>query len=381
MSFVPVVDAGSFAAMRSAAARGDPNALEEAAVHFEALFVGMLLKSARSASLGDGLLDGGDTRQYLELMDAQVALDVARQGGLGFGRMLVEQLGGAQSAAARSPSAEGFAVPERSAVARARLAPESSASSPLAANSAGTQRADAGTGARSTAADSVNAALPASPAQSVTGSSDDKSDAREHFVRTLLPHAERAAKRLGVDPKLLVAQAALETGWGASVPRRADGRSTNNLFGMKAGGSWRGPKAGAWTLEIVAGMPERRRADFRAYESIAESFSDYANVIEGLPRYAEAREGAADAETYARALADAGYATDPAYAEKWLAVYRSAPIAEATVTGFAHAAQERPASADNARATATQSGSSAGGAGAAAKEDPSRFHGLTARMD
>src|SRR5690606_38657808 len=94
MSFAPVVDAGGLDALRAAAARGEPRALEEAAMHFEALFIGMLLKSARSASLGEGLLDGGDTRQYLEMMDAQVAQDVARRGGFGFGRMLVEQLGG-----------------------------------------------------------------------------------------------------------------------------------------------------------------------------------------------------------------------------------------------------------------------------------------------
>src|SRR5690606_34209042 len=143
----------------------------------------------------------------------------------------------------------------------------------------------------------------------------------------LLPHAERAAERLGVDPKLLVAQAALETGWGASIPRLADGRSTHNLFGMKAGPAWREAKAGAWTLEIVDGMPERRRADFRAYASVAESFSDYADVIERLPRYADALRSAEDPEAYARALADAGYATDPHYAAKWLDVYRSDAIA------------------------------------------------------
>lgn len=380
MSFAPVVDAGSFAALRSAAARGDPSALEEAAVQFEALFVGMLLKSARSASLGDGLLDGGDTRQYLELMDQQVALDVARRGELGFGRMLVEQLGGAQAAAPAAPSGNAFPVPERSAVAHARSTPGAGAS-PLAAYAASALRATPSTGARSAAADSAHAAKSPQAAGHATARLDRTDEARDHFVRALLPHAERAAKRLGVDPKLLVAQAALETGWGASIPRLADGRSTNNLFGMKAGASWRGPRAGAWTLEIVDGVPERRRADFRAYESLAESFSDYANVIERLPRYAEARDGAADAEAYARALAEAGYSTDPAYAEKWLAVYRSAPIAEASVTGVAHAAQERPAAADNDRATATHDGSSAGGAGAAADQDPSRFHGLTARMD
>src|SRR5690606_21365231 len=105
---------------------------------------------------------------------------------------------------------------------------------------------------------------PAVP-RTATAAETPTAHSRRHFVNALLPHARRAAERLGVDPKLLVAQAALETGWGASIPRRADGRSTHNLFGIKAGASWRGEKAGAWTLEVVGGVPERRRADFRAY--------------------------------------------------------------------------------------------------------------------
>lgn len=342
MSFAPVVDAGGLDALRAAAARGEPRALEEAAMHFEALFIGMLLKSARSASLGEGLLDGGDTRQYLEMMDAQVAQDVARRGGFGFGRMLVEQLGGYA----------GMSAPSAGRMPAARAARPGAAPS---------------------------GAAPGSTAEAAAKGSTPS--AREQFVNALLPHAKQAAERLGVDPRLLVAQAALETGWGASIPRHADGRSTHNVFGMKAGASWRGEKAGAWTLEVVAGVPERRRAHFRAYASIAESFADYADVIEGLSRYADARRGAADPEAYARAVADAGYATDPEYADKWLAVYRSEPIVRAAVTELTPPAQERTPAADNDRMRAAPHESPHRAAGRAVQQDPSRYDGLTARMD
>src|SRR5690606_16809714 len=193
---------------RSAAARGEHGALEEAAVHFEALFIGMLLKSARSASLGDGLLDGGDTRQYLEMMDAQVAQDVARRGGFGFGRMLVEQLGGAARALA-DPMAAARRVGETGGPVRFGAA-------------APAVRIDAMPSHRDDRESSAAAGsrAPAVPRSAATAEMP-ASRSRQHFVNALLPHAERVAKRLGVDPKLLVAQAALETGWGASIPRHA----------------------------------------------------------------------------------------------------------------------------------------------------------------
>ena len=378
MSFAPVVDTGSLAALRSAAARGEQGALDEAAVHFEALFIGMLLKSARSASLGEGLLDGGDTRQYLEMMDAQVAQDIARRGGFGFGRMLVEQLGGES----RPAAVDRVTAPGRVGETRA---PIRFGGTDLPVRSSETGLAERVDGMRTPPVDRESAAAagvkePAVP-RTATAAETPTAHSRRHFVNALLPHARRAAERLGVDPKLLVAQAALETGWGASIPRHADGRSTHNVFGMKAGASWKGEKAGAWTLEVVDGVPERRRADFRAYDSIAESFADYAAVIEGLSRYADARRDAADPAAYARAVADAGYATDPGYADKWLAVYRSETIAGAAVTQFAHPVQERPPVADNASVTAAQDGTENEPLVPATPHHPAGYDGLTARMD
>jgi flagellar protein FlgJ len=137
------------------------------------------------------------------------------------------------------------------------------------------------------------------------------------FVREVMPHAIRAAGKLGVSPLALIAQAALESGWGERLPRRADGSTSFNVFGIKAGGAWAGERAAARTVEYRDGRPEEQAAEFRAYPSLAAAFDDYARLIASDPRYAGARAGAGDdAARYFAELQSAGYATDPAYAVK-----------------------------------------------------------------
>src|SRR4051812_11793747 len=143
----------------------------------------------------------------------------------------------------------------------------------------------------------------------------------ESFVARFLDDATAAANALGVEPRLLLAQAALETGWGAGAPRHADGTSSNNLFGIKAGSSWRGARVAQWTVEHENGVATRKREEFRAYADAADSFADYAQLIGGSPRYAAALDKAHDAQGFAQAVTAAGYATDPHYAEKWLSIY------------------------------------------------------------
>jgi flagellar protein FlgJ len=140
------------------------------------------------------------------------------------------------------------------------------------------------------------------------------------FVTALLPQAEAAAESLGVEPRLLLAQAALETGWGRALPRDGD-ESSNNLFGIKAGPAWSGGTVEQWTLEHADGVTAPQRAEFRAYGGTDESFADYVSLIGTSRRYGEALSVAHDPEAYARAVTKAGYATDPAYADKWLAIY------------------------------------------------------------
>ena len=140
-------------------------------------------------------------------------------------------------------------------------------------------------------------------------------DSPEQFAATLLPMAEQAARRLGVDPRYLVAQAALETGWGASIIQGETG-SSHNLFGIKAHGGWQGPSAEVLTTEYYNGQPVKEAARFRAYDSFAQSFEDYADFLQGNGRYQEALKSADNPDKFMSELQKAGYATDPQYASK-----------------------------------------------------------------
>lgn len=303
------VDLHGLERLRHRAAHEDPAALAEAAVQFEALFIGMMLDSARNARLGTGLLDGPQTAQYFELMDQQVALELARGGGFGFGKMLMEQLAARGDVPAPAPSTEPgpAALPPRSVGVhgtRPQAAPESAGAFP--------------------------AGLPASLAP--LGVAEPTADAStgstaERFVARFLPEAQAAAAQLGIEPRLLLAQAALETGWGSAL--ESPGTPANNLFGIKADAGWRGARAAHWTMEQGSAGLERRREEFRAYGSSAASFADYVDLIGGSPRYAPAVARAGDPEAYARAVTEAGYATDPQYADKWLSIYNGDRLAAA----------------------------------------------------
>ena len=296
------VDLEGIGDLRRRAQRNDATALSDVAVQFEALFIGMMLESARSANLGDGLFDGGETEQYLALMDKQVALEMARQGGFGFGKMLEQQLG-AGEAAARAVTGT---APRRTEILSAPVA----TAEPVAAD--------------------FPSELPSSlAALGGSAASDEPADPTPaQFVAALLPEAKAAAEALGVEPRLLLAQAALETGWGRAMPQR-DGESAHNLFGIKAGASWSGAAVESWTLEHEGGVTAPQRERFRAYGNTAESFADYVSLLSTARRYADALAQADDPEAYARAVTKAGYATDPGYADKWLAVYHGNRLEQA----------------------------------------------------
>ena len=137
-----------------------------------------------------------------------------------------------------------------------------------------------------------------------------------------MPYAREGAARLGVEPEVLVAQAALETGWGQKVIRHADGRSSFNLFGIKADAQWDGERVTVSTLEYKDGVASRQRAAFRSYDSLAESVSDYVNFLRTNPRYQSALSQASDPEAFLSGLKDAGYATDPDYVGKISAIMK-----------------------------------------------------------
>ncbi|WJW74607.1 flagellar assembly peptidoglycan hydrolase FlgJ [Thiohalobacter sp. IOR34] len=272
----------------------DPETLRAVAGQFEALFINMMLKSMRQASPGDGLMDNDQTRFYQGMFDQQIGLEMTKGKGLGLAEMLVRQLGGEQAAPPQSPQpAPGRDLP--AVVSPFRL---QHGTSPPAATAPPAQAGEA-------------------------AGSDWPPPTPDAFVRQLWPHAREAAGRLGVDPALLLAQSALETGWGQKMPRHADGRPSFNLFGIKAGPDWSGPRVLTQTLENRGGLVQREQAAFRAYDSPAASLEDYAAFIRGRPRYRQALQQAGDPAAYVQALGEAGYATDPEYASKIMNIYTS----------------------------------------------------------
>ncbi len=277
--------------LRREAGQNSEQALDKTARQFEALFVQMMLKSMREAGQGEGLFDSEQSDLYRDMYDKQLSLHLTEQGdGLGLAKMMVQQLKGGLPL---QPSTESgavngtFAVPERG-LSSFELKPE-----------------------------------PLKPVEGVaaeitSGKASDpvEFDSPEAFIAALAPHAEKVAAELGVDPRALIAQAALETGWGKAVIRHPDGSSSYNLFNIKADGRWDGNTVAKQTLEYREGVAAKELAQFRSYDSLADSFDDYANFLTSSPRYAEALKQGGEADRYVEELQDAGYATDPEYAQK-----------------------------------------------------------------
>ncbi|MGL4205812.1 MAG: flagellar assembly peptidoglycan hydrolase FlgJ [Aeromonadaceae bacterium] len=161
------------------------------------------------------------------------------------------------------------------------------------------------------------------PTTAVASSGSGHFSSPEEFVRQLLPAAKQVAKRIGLSPVALLAQAALETGWGRNMMSNSDGTSGKNLFGIKAGGRWQGSSTLANSLEYEGGQPVMRKSAFRSYHSFVQSMEDYVELIGNNARYSKAKAVAHDPDAYFEALQQAGYATDPHYANKLKQVIRS----------------------------------------------------------
>jgi peptidoglycan hydrolase FlgJ len=298
MSSTPVqnstfyADPASLGSLKQSAKAENPAALREAARQFESLFTQMMLKSMREANFGDSLAGSDATDFYQEMHDSQLAVEMSKGRGLGLADMLVQQLtkSGARSAVEPAPSATEprQAIHDRSPDTRA--IPLAGASAP------GSSRPDSPAG---------TAWPPAS---------------REDFVRQLKPYAEAAGRDLGVDPDTLLAHAALETGWGKSIPNSPDGACSFNLFGIKAGSRWPGATVGVSTIEFEAGTAMRKVERFRSYDSPGDCFKDYAALLGNSDRYSSAKGAGSDSAAFGKALHKGGYATDPDYARKLTAV-------------------------------------------------------------
>ena len=274
-------------------AKTDPSgALNKVAKQFEAVFIEMMLKSMREANTSDGMFNSDQMKTYQELFDKQISLNLSDQHAMGIADMLVKQLSGVVGHPA---------PPVGGGVANGQPA-------------GNTQEGAA-----------------------ISGTSGAKGAAGQAFVdkvsflQTIWPDAQRSAAQIGVDPSVLAAQAALESNWGNGVSASADGRSSYNLFGIKADASWTGPRVTVPTLEYKGGRLVQETAPFRAYGSYAESFADYTRFLESNPRYRDALAKTGDAGEFVAGLQQAGYATDPKYSDKVLSILAN-PVFGKTVT-------------------------------------------------
>ncbi len=305
-----VFDASSLNALKHQVKGGDPKALKAAAQQFETLFLQMVLKSMRDATPRTGLFDSEQGRMYESLLDQQMAQVLgSKSGGTGLAAMVEKQL------LRQNPDPQPFDGPLplsppapsfRFGGGRMLPLPRDMIEAPLPLH-------DPQPGAAPALQTVPLSSLAADPAP--TGDGASSSAAVREFVSRLRPAAAEASRATGIPAHFMVAQAALETGWGKAEPRRPDGSPSFNVFGIKAGRNWQGPVVEVATTEYVDGVAQKQLERFRAYGSYAEAFRDYSSLLSGNPRYAGVL-AAQDPTGFAQALQRAGYATDPLYATK-----------------------------------------------------------------
>lgn len=285
-------DIGSLDRLRQQAVNGEEGsekeALTAAAKQFESIFTSMLFKSMRDAnsSFKSDMLNSQNEQFYRQMQDDQMASELSASGSLGLADMIVAQLsaGQASDAAEDKVRSEGFDTslqrPQYSGRSEDRVSEVQSASA---------------------------AKQPVS------------FDSPESFVTSMKPYAEKAASALGVDSSLLLAQAALETGWGSKMVKNSLDNS-NNLFNIKADRSWKGDKVATQTLEFHGKTAVKESASFRSYSNFEDSFNDYVKFLNENPRYETALKHQGNSENFIKGIHQAGYATDPNYADKVLRV-------------------------------------------------------------
>ena len=301
--------------LKQSAKTGSPEALKGAATQFESMFINMMMKSMRAATPQDGPMDSQETKTFTSMLDQQMSQKLAKRG-VGLADVLVRQL---------NTQAQGQQLAQQlDKQALAIGGGQGTGTSTAAAGNTG-NGADLMSGLDALrlrrSADTLSTDLPATAASSAAAAAAGAGNAGKPahvraFQDKLAGAAQEAEAVTGVPAKFMLGQAALETGWGKRVIRNGDGSSSNNLFGIKAGPGWKGKVATAVTTEYVNGRPHQKVEKFRAYESHAEAFKDYANMISNNPRYEKVLSHGGDATTFAHGLQRAGYATDPQYAAK-----------------------------------------------------------------
>ncbi|MBV1874811.1 MAG: flagellar assembly peptidoglycan hydrolase FlgJ [Gammaproteobacteria bacterium] len=344
-------DMSGLSKLRVAAQKNSPDAIEAVAKQFESLFMNLMLKSMREANavFAEGnYLNSSETDTYQQMLDQQLSVTLSEGRGIGLADVLVRQLGGEQKTAKKADNniATLFSSDKiktdkslnklnniqtkinkeiKPVFEKNQLIEAQQLNKPVKQlnNNSDQLKQDPSRLAvikENKAAKFDKAILP-----------DHIIESAEAFVDKLLPAATRASEKLGLDPKLLIAQAALETGWGKHLLTNSSGKNSFNLFNIKADQRWQGDTVNKETLEYRGGAAIKERASFRSYTSFEESFQDYVQFIQGNARYQKALEHTLEPQRYIQELQNVGYATDPKYSEKIHNVYQG--ITHATSHG------------------------------------------------
>ena len=377
-------DFSGFSHLRARVREGAEGATRDVASQFESIFIQIMLKSMRDTIPEGGLFDSSQMTLYQEMFDQQISLDMARRGGIGLADIIEQQLGidgnaghsdvdeasavidgGAQGAEAnpfntlKLPLRPNAVQQEAPIQAVPALEVSSPAAIPATITSALTSAPVSPAGLNPSAQNDLRA-NPAARLNTDSNSLDKywMPSGPAEFVGSVRQYAVRAAAELGVSENLLIAQVILETGWGQKIIQNRNGDNSFNLFGIKASGDWQGDRVNRLTLEYKDGVAQKEPAQFRSYASIGDSFEDYVDFLRANPRYDQALgsvervvvggtgevsfDGASRDEYFAKQLQAAGYATDPDYASKILAIkQRLDTESSATSTVLAFSQQSR----------------------------------------
>jgi flagellar protein FlgJ len=340
------LDPNSLNSIKAMGRDKDPQALKEVAKKFEAMFMQQMLKTMReaNAAFGEGnYFDSQATQFHRDMLDQQMVLNLTSGSGIGladhFYKQMLQNYGagmkpesaGGASALHSLQQTDGLldqAVEYKKTIGSAVEAPNADDLDSWIndfirmSDNSQLQTLFSETDAEEKIQPPIHyGVLPMFPnkAQLVHSRGGQKasvSSTQENFVMMLKPHAEKAAAELNINPDVLIAQVALETGWGKHVIHDKQGENSFNLFNIKAGSQWQGDKVNVSTLEYRDGIAANEKADFRKYTNYADSFSDYVQLMKNSSRYEQVLQKGNDSAAYAEALQSAGYATDPEYAQK-----------------------------------------------------------------
>jgi flagellar protein FlgJ len=295
-------DSRSLEQLKRAAGEDPRRAVKQVATQFEALFMQMVLKSMREATLRSGMLDSQEQDLYRGMLDQQIAQKVAASG-TGLADLIARQLSRNLPSA---PAAEALAKSAASAAAAA-AATAAKAATVVASGAAAVAKATAG-----------------SASVAAVGAAAKEATTQRDFMQQHWADALRAQQLTGVPASFILGQAALESGWGSREIRASDGQPSHNLFGIKAGAGWQGRTVAVTTTEFADGVPQKTVQNFRAYDSYAAAFQDWALTIGRNQRYSAAVTPGAGAGGFALGMQRAGYSTDPTYGEKLARIIRTA---------------------------------------------------------